>query len=310
MPTQDAMQIKAKILSYLRLRGPALPVHIAKETGLSILFASAFLSELVAEKEVKISDMKVGNSPVYFIPSQKNLLDKFSQHLKSKEKDAYILLKEKKFLKDMIQEPAIRVALRSIKDFAIPFEKNSELYWRFHTISPEEFENEIETKFSPEKRIIEETQKPIISESIKEKTLDIFEKKELKKKEEHFHKKPKEKIKPKKRGAKEPKRKASTSTQDKFFNTIKEYINSKNIEILDILSFSKSNLILKVKDSEEKIIIAYNKKKINEKDILDAHKKASEFSLPYIVITLGEPSKKISNLIDAIKSMNSLKSIE
>jgi len=32
-------------------RGPSLPVHIASETGLSMLFASAFLSELLSEKK-------------------------------------------------------------------------------------------------------------------------------------------------------------------------------------------------------------------------------------------------------------------
>ena len=113
MPTQDTSDTREKIMSILKTRGPSLPVHVAKETSLSMLFASAFLSELLSEKRIKISNMRVGNSPIYFIPGQEPKIENFSQHLKSREKDAFILLKEKKFLKDKNQEPAIRIALRA-----------------------------------------------------------------------------------------------------------------------------------------------------------------------------------------------------
>jgi len=139
MTIGDTSQIKEKILFILRGRGPSLPVHIAGEMGLSILFASAFLSELVSEKKIKISYMKVGNSPIYFIMGQELHLEKFSQYLHSKEKEAFLLIKEKKFLNDKKQEPAIRVALREIKDFAIPFEKNGEIFWRYFSADEKEF---------------------------------------------------------------------------------------------------------------------------------------------------------------------------
>ena len=41
---------KQKITQILKIKGPSLPVQIARETGLSSLFAGAFLSELVNEK--------------------------------------------------------------------------------------------------------------------------------------------------------------------------------------------------------------------------------------------------------------------
>ena len=128
MPSQDTTELKEKIISIIKTRGPSLPAHISSQIGMSILFTSAFLSELLSEKKLKISDMKVGSSPLYFIPGQENMLENFSSSLKSKEKDAFMLLKDKKFLKDSAQEPAIRVALRAIKDFAIPIQKNNELY--------------------------------------------------------------------------------------------------------------------------------------------------------------------------------------
>jgi len=300
MGMQDAAQIKEKILFTLRRNGPGLPVHIARSVGLSILFTSAFLSELFSEKKVKMSDMRIGSSPAYFLPGQEYSLERFSQHLKSKEKDAYLLLKEKKFLKDKEQVPAIRVALREIKDFSIPFEKNAELYWRFHT-SPE-------SEFIAEKKIIPQPEKPIIlpispiikeepEKKAKQKELDIFDKKTEKPK----------RAKP----AKSIKKISPTKKEDKLFNKIKEFLGKKQIEITGIEGFNKSELTLKVNESGiEKLLIAYNKKKISEADIIKAYKKAQEAKLPYMVLSLGEPSKKISSILEALKSLDSLNKIQ
>jgi len=97
MSTKNALELKENIISIMKRRGPSLPVHVAKETGLSILFASAFLSELIADKRIKYTEMKVGSSPIYFLNEHAPMLEKFSQHLSSREKDAFNLLKEKRF---------------------------------------------------------------------------------------------------------------------------------------------------------------------------------------------------------------------
>ena len=118
MPTQDTTPIKDKIISFLETNGPSLPVHIAKHINTNMLFASAFLSELLSNKKLKITNLRVGSSPVYYIPGQEKGLEKYAQYFKSKEREAYELLRERKFLIDSEQDPAIRVALRAIKDFA------------------------------------------------------------------------------------------------------------------------------------------------------------------------------------------------
>lgn len=289
---QDAMQIKEKIISLLRLGGPSLPVHIAKGTGLSILFASAFLSELFYEKKIIISNIKVGNSPLYFLSGQEPQLERFSSYLKSKEKEAFLLLKEKKFLKDSEQEPAIRVALREIKDFAIPFRKEDEVYWKYFTVP----ESELSEKRKPEKEIIiEEEPEEEIKEEV-EKKLEIFD-------EEKETKKPEKK--------KITKRKTSQKQDENFFNRIKEFLSEKNIEIVDIQSFNKNDLVLKIKeDKKEKLLIAYNKKRIISTDIMKAYKKSLEANLPYVILSLGEPVKKLKELIFAIRDLSKIDKIE
>src|SRR3989338_4037260 len=144
MEKKDAKEIKNKIISIIRLRGPSLPVHISHQTGVSSIFAGAFLSELFAEKLIRISNMKVGGSPLYYLQGQEHLLKNFHQYLPGKEKEAFLLLKENKILQDKEQLPAIRVALRSIRDFAKSFSKDAEIFWRFHSVTEEQVREMLE----------------------------------------------------------------------------------------------------------------------------------------------------------------------
>ncbi len=282
MPIQDTSEIKEKIISILRRNGPGLPVHIAREIESSALFTSAFLSELASERRIKISNMKVGNSPLYYLPGQEQLLEKFSHYLKSKEKEAFTLLKEKKIIKDSEQDPAIRMALREIKDFAVPFKKNEEIFWRYFTIPITEF------------KIAE---KPIKIEKKKaEKTLDIFE---TSGKKERIKRTPKKKIS------------KTSQKESNFFNKVKGSLSEKSIELIDIISFSKNESILRVKDTEgEKIVVAYNKKRISDNDIIKAAKKSAEFNLPYMILSLGEPLKKVRELILSVKNLHSIEKLK
>jgi len=290
---QDTSKLKENIMLVFKKRGPSLPVHVAKETGLSILFASAFLSELMTENKIKISNMRVGSSPIYFIPGQETMLEKFSEYLKSKEKEAFLHLKGKKFLKDSEQQPAIRVALRAIKDFAVPFKKGEEIYWRYFNIS----ETEFEWPTPDAKKLVENKPEDIhVSPPVKSKEVPINSK-TLKKKRTLSKKTKKISI--------------TKKYNEKFFNKVKEFLLEKNAEILEIISVNNSELILRIKtNNKEKILVAYNKKRMTEKEIINAYKKSQKFSLPFLVMSLGDISKKLSELIDAIKVLSNIEKIE
>ena len=297
---QDHLQTKEKIISFIEMRGPSLPVHIGKEINTSILFTSAFLSELISEKRLKISNLKVGNSSLYFIAGQEPRLEEFSQHLKSKEKDAFELLKQKRILRDSEQHPAIRVALQAIKDFAIPFKKDNQIYWKYLTVSDQELINKIK-----EMPATNEIKKQI--EIDKKESMIKYEQK-TSKVEIPLQVKTKNENRPSVVGLK---KKISVKKGDKFFNRVKEFLLKSSIEILDVEDASKDNLILKIKiNNGEKLLVAYNKKKIDENDIIKAHKKSLELDLEYIILSLGEPSKKMNEFIEAIKKLDGIKKIE
>jgi hypothetical protein len=179
-------QDKDKILSTMRFRGPSLPTQIAKTLGVSSLFASAFLSELKDDQKVKTSDMKVGSSSLYYLPGQENMLENFVVHLNQREKEAFYLLKKEGLLNDAEQAPVVRVALRAIKDFAIPFKYNqgeeSKVFWRFFAIKEEDVEKMFNEKFLGKKvdatRAVEETVagKNLLKQEVERKAEEINEK--------------------------------------------------------------------------------------------------------------------------------------
>lgn len=279
MPVKDTSEIKEKIILFIKRNGPSLPIHIAKEIEQPLLFTSAFLSELSSEKKIRTSHMRIGSSPVYYLPGQEPLLSKFSIHLKSKEKEAYELLKEKKFLKDSEQPPAIRVSLRQIKDFAIPFEYEGELYWRFFITPPEQFKRKKEEKKKEEKRTPKETK--LTGSSQKKKT-------SIK-----MPKKVKEKMK------------------ERFFARVKQFLSKKSLEIIDIIGFSRSSLLLIISNKKEnQLLVAYDKKKITETDLLNAYKKSEEYGLPYTILCTGHIPKKIENLLQATKKLKNVIKLE
>jgi hypothetical protein len=277
MPIQDASKIKEEIINFLNIKGPSLPIHIAQEIKISPLFTSAFLSELFSEKKIKMSYLRVGSSPVYFLSGQEEGLEKYADYLKSKEKEAFLFLKEKGILKDEEQIPAIRVALRAIKDFALPIEKNEEGYWKYFLYN--------EGIISKQENITP----PSLKKEVIEKSLKIkkVEKKTPKKNEKN------------KKG------------NEKFLTKVKEFISKENLEITGIESISKEYLVLRVKiNDEEKAFVAYNKKKITEKDFINANKKAEELGLKYILLSSGDLPKKIKDTIEAIKNLSGIEKIE
>ena len=144
-----------KILGIIRMKGPVLPVQVAKALETSILFASAMLSELVSASLLKVSSVKIGGSPLYYLPEHKSRLQEFSKHLAQKEIEAYDLLKKKTVLRESELEPAIKVALRNMKDYAWPLKvtinNDKEIFWKWYLTTNEDATNTTAPLFRREK---------------------------------------------------------------------------------------------------------------------------------------------------------------
>jgi hypothetical protein len=138
------MEYREKILGLMKIKGPLLPAAVAKELGTNILLGSAMLAELSDKGFVKISSLKVGGSPLYYLPDQKEMLQNFFSSLKEKDRQTAELLRDRKLLRDNEQDPLTRVSLRGIKDFAHPLEvtlgEMRELFWKWMMLPDSEAE--------------------------------------------------------------------------------------------------------------------------------------------------------------------------
>ena len=303
-----ASEIKRKILSHIERNGPSLPVAISREVGISSLFSSAFLSELLEDESIKISKMKVGGSPLYFLPQQHPMLENFSRYLPEKEKEALHLLKERKVLKDVEQEPAIRIALRSLKDFASPIviEQNNakEVYWRYVMTNENEAKQLISESIAeilqPARREIQISQPVVLKHDSHVQVVPGIQK--LVPRLDIFNKEPVRTEKPVK---------AEKIKKEKFSDEVKAFLEKRNMRILEIDKLDKKEVTAKIKLGEKEVLLyAVDKKRVDESDLIKAHKKSQLMGISYFILTRGETTKKLKDAIDAYKNLERIEKIE
>lgn len=166
------MDVNQKILEIIRSKGPIIPSQIAKETKESLLFSSARLAELLSSKHLKISHIKIGGSPLYYLAGQESRLQEFSTYLKGPEKDAFMLLQQQQIIDETAQEPVVRVALRNMKDFAIPLEviynNEKKIFWKWYLLSSDAVQEKIRQHLNPSTKTVELMAKPQATEPKKE----------------------------------------------------------------------------------------------------------------------------------------------
>jgi len=232
------MDINERVLNIVKEKGPLLPVQIAKEINDNILMTSARLSELLSNKRIKISKIKVGGSPLYYFQGQENKLQEYSHNLVEKEKQAYEILKKNKLLKDSEQEPAIRVALRQIKDFSIPlqvtYQNKKEIFWKWYLIGNSEAESILKTLIA-KKEIITKDKTQDIEKEIKE---NIQEKEPLPQPQRFqetirkpIHKQ--EILKTTEKPREITKKETKQTDKDSFLDTINNFFTKNRLEIIE-----------------------------------------------------------------------------
>jgi len=285
------MGTREDILKFVESSGPVIPVQIAKEIKSNILIASAHLSELASTKSIKISSLKFGGSPLYYIPGHEAKLERFVDNLPSKEREAFNLLKQKKILRDSQVEPSIRVALRQIKDFAIPLQVNykgsTEIFWRYFLLNNEETEKTIRLELNPEQKETAEVKKEIIEESKNSKEVQAVVVKDIPKKEDKL-----------------VKAKLLKEKQDNFLDEIKRYFKKNSVELLEeniLRKGAEYNFVIKLPSSVGDLsyyCVAKSKKTVNDGDLSSAFINAQSRKLPLLFLTKGGLTKRAQEMLD------------
>ncbi|MBI2541954.1 hypothetical protein HYV80_04550 [Candidatus Woesearchaeota archaeon] len=293
------MDHRDKILEFIKLKGPVLPVQIAKEIGSDILMASAHLAELTATNKLKVSAIKVGNSPLYYLQGQESMLQKFVSGMNDKEKKAYDMLQQGRALRDSELEPVIRVALREIKDFAVPLnvthDDSKEIFWKWYLESNEDAEKLIKSKLNiPEKPFENKIEEKPVEKKIEERQLDLRQKEGVQKEDnpQTISKQPKEKRKH-----------HSKDNEDQFLKEINKFFEKNKISIITseiIKKNSEIEFILEIPSvvgNLQYYCRAKSKKRISDSDLSSAYVKGQMKRLPVLFISGGDLSEKAQGMM-------------
>ena len=137
------MDVQDQIVEFLKTTGPTLPSKVSKNIKTEILIASAYLSDLASQGKVRISHLKVGGSPLYYLPGQEAQLYPFAAgNINSKDLIVLERLKDEKVLQEENLDLLSKVGLRSLRDFATPLHVNlngkKQLFWKWHSLPQEE----------------------------------------------------------------------------------------------------------------------------------------------------------------------------
>jgi len=296
------------VVGFIKRNGPSIPVQIARELGTNILFASAMLSELVSDKRLRISSVKIGGTPMYYALGQEHMLKNFSKHLHEKEKKAYDILEKEKVMQDSKLQPVVRVSLRSARDFAKPLEVTvngeKEIFWKWFLLSNDEASVMIKKILG----IKEPARgKKVIKEQVKKRVKQKAVKKVQKKRVVHA----KTVQKPEKtEGAKEEKQEkiqekvVLSNVDDTFVSAISKYFIESSISVLEhdlIKKESESDFIIELPSAVGKLKFyckARMKKRVNDGDLSSAFVQGQLRKLPVLFITSGELTKKASAILE------------
>jgi len=173
---RDVKDIKEEIKNYIKEKGPSLPSEIAKMIGKELLITNAILSEMVDEKILKVSNMKIGSSPLYFLEGQEPMLENYVEYLSEIEKETIKLLKENKILDNSQLIPSVKLALTQLQDFAIPLKikisGEEKIIWKYFLVKDNEVKSLLKGK-------IEKIEKKRKKERKELKSFEKVEKNEL-----------------------------------------------------------------------------------------------------------------------------------
>jgi len=320
--------MQEQILQFLRISGPTLPTKVAKHLNTPLLLASAGLADLSSQGKIKVSKLKIGGSPLYYLAGQEEHLYHFAAgNVDPKDYRVLEHLREQKVLRESALDLLSKVALRHLPDFALPlqvgFEGNSELFWKWHLSSDEETRERIQNLLVPKKEAVQEVLQEVLAPQQEERTVlennfqtspAPLQKKLLDESSEKLTGKLTEKIQ-------EKFQEKLQETEDKFAETVEKTRKKRIIveetflpgieDFFKHLKITVENKEIIRKNAELDFIVhvpsvvgslkyfckAKQKKRCDEKDLSAAYMEAQMKKLPLLFLYTEELSKKAEEML-------------
>ena len=285
---KNATDYRERILRFIRSHGPSVPNEIRREIGKDNLIASAMLSELSSNKNVRVSHLKVGSSPLYYLPGQESQLLRFSEYLHVREREALEYLRQEVVVRDVDLAPVQRVSMRELKDFAEPITVQlyglEELFWKWYLAKNEDIVEKV-------RQLMPAPQVKVESVVAQQEPEVLPEKKQEKQKE------PKQK-----KGA--GKQAQLSPEDDRFYQKVRAYCQEKGLAIRSAEIVKKNaelDLVVEVPSAVGTLTYfckAKAKALCTDNDLALAMMEAQERNLPALLLTTGKVSAKALQKLD------------
>ena len=297
---------KNRALEFIKKNGPSLPSQVAKEIGIPPLFASALLSQLISEKSIKVSELKIGGSPLYYQETQKELLLNFTTFIPSIEKEMCEKLKKVGVIPDDGLSLQEKVALRSIRDFSIPLSvrigQEAKIFWRWYSLPQEETSKLIERSLKNSQIQVQE-QKAEVKEALQEvkPAETLVEVKAEVRAEGHGEENREEQNAGEGEEVQKVQavqKKLRKAKEIDFLQEVHEFLAKNDVKIIEesvIRKNSEIELMLQLSSSLGRMnffAIAKNKRILTPADLTLAYYRSQEKKLPLILLNSGKFAKK------------------
>ncbi len=312
------MDYRERILELVK-QSPVQPTSLGKIINKDSLMASAMLSEMSSKGLLKISNLKVGSSPLYYSSEHPEHLLGYIVNLNEKDRRTAELLKEKKVLQDSSLSPLQKVCMRNIKDFALPLEvtlgEDKAVFWKWFLTSDEEagdiIKKLLESISRPEpKKEVEALKEETRVQPAKPKTKP--KKSRVKPKPKKIEPEPEEEPEPEKETEKEPvieyKKPEPMPAQrtigpvfvdlgDPFLKKVKSFFDNNNIIIHEVNTIKKKtefNLVIEIPTPVGNLFYfckAKNNKRISNSDLSNAFVQGQLKKLPVVFLSPGVLTK-------------------
>ncbi|MBI4017256.1 MAG: hypothetical protein HY363_06210 [Candidatus Aenigmarchaeota archaeon] len=295
---------------------PVQPQSVAKALNTNSILASAMLSELAEKGSLVVSHLKVGSSPLYYIPSDASKLLNYVHVLNEKDQQTLKKLQDDMVLRDAELDPLLRVSLRSLKDFAksltVKYNSTQELFWKYFLVEDKIAEEIIKNLLEPRQTPVSPLPAPlsppptpiptIPSPITPHPALASSKHKEINKLKEKTENTPL---------SAQPQN--SQALSDSFSKLLSAYFSKKSISVFKEIMVkrnSENDYVLSIPTPVGKVMYyckATNKKKATDADISRAFVQGQLKKLPILYLYSGELTPKAKEVLKELQGVTATK---
>jgi hypothetical protein len=274
-----------KIVDMVTTGGPILPITVSKSLGVETFLAGAMLSSLVKNGHLKISQKRIGSSPLYYKSGQeRKVQEMLYKELNDLEQKALERIRNLKVATDSELYPQERFLLKSMADFVTPLtvkhgDKEISI-WKHNSVSEQELNEILKVKLTAppkeEQKLPEKLPEPAQLPAQPESHLKLVE---APPKTKTVHRKPKQ--------------------PSEFVNRAKQYLKDIKAEIIEEKPVKRDEHFFTIElptvlGRQNFLVKAKDKKAVSESELSQFYLECMNAKKPGILLVPSELNKKTS----------------